>query len=219
MTNKIFLSLGSNDGDRIKNLHKAISSIKKIAEINRISSFYLTEPVDVVKQNDFINLALEISTGISPERLLSRRFKKYKFDKSPIFSGILPLRPMLFSLSLVNLPFTIVHTTESSIVFGSSKQSEFEEIVGEAVSFEKEFVTAALPVDLIGMNKDLMCRYIEAVADRIADLFEFERVFNTENPFDFMRALDVQNVTNFFEKRVSEYQRPKDRALTFDETF
>ena len=70
MTNKIFLSLGSNDGDRIKNLHKAISSIKKIAEINRISSFYLTEPVDVVKQNDFINLALEISTGISPERLL-----------------------------------------------------------------------------------------------------------------------------------------------------
>ena len=89
----------------------------------------------------------------------------------------------------------------------------------EAVSFEKEFITAALPVDLIGMNKELMCQYIEAVADRIADLFEFERVFNTENPFDFMRALDVQNVTNFFEKRVSEYQRPTDRALAFDETF
>jgi ribonucleotide reductase beta subunit family protein with ferritin-like domain len=44
-------------------------------------------------------------------------------------------------------------------------------------------------------------------------------VFNTENPFDFMRALDVQNITNFFEKRVSEYQRPTDRALAFDETF
>jgi len=98
-------------------------------------------------------------------------------------------------------------------------QSEFEEIVREAVSFEKEFVKDALPVDLIGMNADLMCQYIEAVADRIADLFEFERVFNTENPFDFMRALDVQNVTNFFEKRVSEYQRPTDRALGFDESF
>ena len=98
-------------------------------------------------------------------------------------------------------------------------QSEFELIVREAVSFEKEFVQAALPVDLIGMNSDLMCQYIEAVADRIADLFEFERVFNTENPFDFMRALDVQNVTNFFEKRVSEYQRPTDRALSFDEAF
>ena len=98
-------------------------------------------------------------------------------------------------------------------------QSEFEEIVREAVSFEKEFVRDALPVDLIGMNADLMCKYIEAVADRIADLFEFERVFNTENPFDFMRALDVQNVTNFFEKRVSEYQRPTDRALSFDDAF
>ena len=98
-------------------------------------------------------------------------------------------------------------------------QSKFEEIVREAVLCEKEFVNAALPVDLIGMNKDLMCQYIEAVADRIADLFEFERIFNTENPFDFMRALDVQNETNFFEKRVSEYQRPTDRSLSFDEVF
>ena len=106
-----------------------------------------------------------------------------------------------------------------NLITSNVAQSEFEEIVREAVSFEKEFVTSALPVDLIGMNKELMCEYIEAVADRIADLFEFERVFNTENPFDFMRALDVQNVTNFFEKRVSEYQRPTDRALSFDEAF
>ena len=90
MTNKIFLSLGSNDGDRIKNLHKAISSIKKIAEINRISSFYLTEPVDVVKQNDFINLALEISTGISPERLFPQRSNSVRFVKLPISFGIPP---------------------------------------------------------------------------------------------------------------------------------
>ena len=108
---------------------------------------------------------------------------------------------------------------DMDLISGNVEQSEFEEIVREAVSFEKEFITAALPVDLIGMNKELMCEYIEAVADRIADLFEFERVFNTENPFDFMRALDVQNVTNFFEKRVSEYQRPRDRALAFDEAF
>ena len=75
------------------------------------------------------------------------------------------------------------------------------------------------PPPPIDMTDDLMCQYIEAVADRIADLFEFDRVFNTENPFDFMRALDVQNVTNFFEKRVSEYQRPTDRALSFDDAF
>ena len=106
-----------------------------------------------------------------------------------------------------------------NLITGNVAQSEFEEIAREAVSFEKEFVQEALPVDLIGMNADLMCQYIEAVAERIADLFEFERIYNTENPFDFMRALDVQNVTNFFEKRVSEYQRPTDRVLSFDDVF
>ena len=111
------------------------------------------------------------------------------------------------------------HVKDISLITGDVSQEEFKEIVTEAVSFEKEFVSKALPVDLIGMNKELMCQYIEAVADRIADLFEFERVYNTENPFDFMRALDVQGVTNFFEKRVSEYQRPRDRVLAFDETF
>ena len=111
------------------------------------------------------------------------------------------------------------HIKDMSLITSDVSQDEFINIVKEAVSFEQEFVSKALPVDLIGMNKELMCKYIEAVADRIADLFEFERVFNTENPFDFMRALDVQNVTNFFEKRVSEYQRPRDRSLAFDESF
>ena len=118
-----------------------------------------------------------------------------------------------------NNTLTSSDISDLSLIPNDVPQSQFEEIVREAVSFEKEFVKDALPVDLIGMNEDLMCQYIEAVADRIADLFEFDRVFNTENPFDFMRALDVQNVTNFFEKRVSEYQRPTDRALSFDDAF
>ena len=106
-----------------------------------------------------------------------------------------------------NGTLTDLDVKDISLIPNDISQLEFSEIVSEAVSFEKKFIKAALPVDLIGMNSDLMCLYIEAVADRIADLFEFERVFNTENPFDFMRALDVQNVTNFFEKRVSEYQQ------------
>ena len=118
-----------------------------------------------------------------------------------------------------NNSLTDTDLLDVNLITGNVVQSEFEEIVREAVSFEKEFVQEALPVDLIGMNANLMCQYIEAVADRIADLFEFERVYNTENPFDFMRALDVQNVTNFFEKRVSEYQRPTDRVLSFDDVF
>ena len=118
-----------------------------------------------------------------------------------------------------NNSLTDTDLLDVNLITGNVAQSEFEEIVREAVSFEKEFVQEALPVDLIGMNANLMSQYIEAVADRIADLFEFERVYNTENPFDFMRALDVQNVTNFFEKRVSEYQRPTDRVLSFDDVF
>ena len=118
-----------------------------------------------------------------------------------------------------NNSLTDTDLLDVNLITGNVAQSEFEEIVREAVSFEKEFVQEALPVYLIGMNANLMCQYIEAVADRIADLFEFERVYNTENPFDFMRALDVQNVTNFFEKRVSEYQRPTDRVLSFDDVF
>ena len=105
------------------------------------------------------------------------------------------------------------------LIDSTVSQAQFEEIVREAVEFEQEFIDDALPVDLIGMNKELMSKYIEAVADRIADLFGFSRVFNTENPFDFMRALDVENVSNFFEKRVTEYKRPSDRSIAFDEDF
>ena len=119
----------------------------------------------------------------------------------------------------INRTLTNSDVLDQGLITGVVSQDEFSEIVKEAVVFEKEFVNSALPVDLIGMNKDIMCQYIEAVADRIADLFEFERIFNTENPFDFMRALDVQNVTNFFEKRVSEYQRPTSRSIAFDESF
>ncbi len=109
--------------------------------------------------------------------------------------------------------------SDINLITGDVSQKEFEHIVREALECEKEFVGNALPVDLIGMNADLMCQYIEAVADRIADLFGFERVFNTENPFDFMRALDLENVTNFFEKRVTEYARPTDREMKFEEDF
>ena len=98
--------------------------------------------------------------------------------------------------------------SDPTLIHGNVSQDTFIEIVSEAVECEKQFVRDALPVDLIGMNAEMMCQYIEAVADRIADLFGFERVFNTENPFDFMRALDVQNVTNFFEKRFFRIPTP-----------
>ena len=81
------------------------------------------------------------------------------------------------------------------------------EIIKDAVEIEKEFVTEALPVKLIGMNAELMCQYIEFVADRLLQELGCEKVFNSTNPFDFMEMISLQGKTNFFEKRVAEYQK------------
>ncbi len=81
------------------------------------------------------------------------------------------------------------------------------EIIKDAVKIEKEFVTEALPVRLIGMNSDLMCQYIEFVADRLLEELGCPRIFNSTNPFDFMEMISLQGKTNFFEKRVAEYQK------------
>jgi len=80
-------------------------------------------------------------------------------------------------------------------------------IIMDAVEIEKEFVTDALPVNLIGMNAKLMQQYIEFVADRLLMELDNEKVFNATNPFDFMEMISLQGKTNFFEKRVGEYQK------------
>lgn len=96
------------------------------------------------------------------------------------------------------------------------------EIITEAVEIEKEFVTDSLPVSLIGMNAKLMQQYIEFVADYWLVELGCKRVYNVENPFDFMDMLSLQNKGNFFERKISEYQKPKDREIDFtslDEDF
>jgi ribonucleoside-diphosphate reductase beta chain len=80
-------------------------------------------------------------------------------------------------------------------------------IILDAVSIEKEFVTDSLPVGLIGMNAKLMCEYIEFVADRLLVALGCNKEFNATNPFDFMEMISLQGKTNFFEKRVGEYQK------------
>ncbi len=81
------------------------------------------------------------------------------------------------------------------------------EIITDAVTIEKEFVTEALPVKLIGMNAELMCQYIEFVADRLLMELGCAAYYNSKNPFDFMEMISLQGKTNFFEKRVGEYQK------------
>ena len=81
------------------------------------------------------------------------------------------------------------------------------EIIGNAVEIEKEFVGDALPVDLIGMNSKMMSYYIEFVADRLLVALGYSKLFRSANPFDFMELISLQGKTNFFEKRVGEYQK------------
>ena len=77
----------------------------------------------------------------------------------------------------------------------------------EAVDIEIEFVTKALPVNLIGMNADLMKQYIQFVADRLLVQLNCSKIYNVANPFPWMEMISMQGKTNFFEKRVGEYQR------------
>ena len=98
-------------------------------------------------------------------------------------------------------------------------------IITNAVEIEKEFVSDALPVSLIGMNAKLMCQYIEFVADRLLVALGCEKAYNATNPFDFMELISLQGKTNFFEKRVAEYQKSgvmgkkEDNIFSLDEDF
>ena len=86
-------------------------------------------------------------------------------------------------------------------------EEKIKEIIVSALEIEKEFILESLPVRLIGMNSDLMSQYLEFVADRLLVSLECSKVYGSENPFDFMTNISLQGKTNFFEKRVAEYQK------------
>ncbi|NXK23583.1 RIR2 reductase, partial [Arenaria interpres] len=104
-------------------------------------------------------------------------------------------------------------------------EERVKEIIMNAVLIEQEFLTEALPVNLIGMNCTLMKQYIEFVADRLMLELGFKKIYRVENPFDFMENISLEGKTNFFEKRVGEYQRmgvmskPADNSFTLDAEF
>lgn len=129
-----------------------------------------------------------------------------------------------------------LHTDFACLLFSHlnnrpSKQV-VQDIITEAVAIEKEFLTDALPVALLGMNSNLMCQYIEFVADRLLVALGNSKYYNSTNPFDFMDNISLAGKTNFFEKRVGDYQKAgvmastkkdtsetNDGGLSFDEDF
>lgn len=108
-----------------------------------------------------------------------------------------------------------VHLHNNHVVNKVSKD-RIKEIICDAVEIEKEFISESLPVSLIGMNADLMKQYIEFVADYWLSELGCSKEYNSENPFDFMDMISLQGKTNFFEKRIAEYQKPSDTKIDFD---
>jgi ribonucleoside-diphosphate reductase beta chain len=105
-----------------------------------------------------------------------------------------------------------LHTDFACLLYNNHIENKLSkerilEIVLDAVEIEKEFITSALPVSLIGMNSDLMKQYIEYVSDRLLLNLGQKEYFNSKNPFDFMANIAMNNKTNFFEKRVAEYNK------------
>jgi ribonucleoside-diphosphate reductase beta chain len=103
--------------------------------------------------------------------------------------------------------------------------NEIRSIITQAVELEKEFVSDAIPVSLIGMNSQLMNQYIEFVADRLLLSLGNSKVYGTVNPFPWMEMISLQGKTNFFEKRVGDYQKAgvmserEKQAFSLDEDF
>ena len=99
-----------------------------------------------------------------------------------------------------------VHLHNNHLVNKVPKE-RITEILTDALEIEKEFITESLPVSLIGMNAKLMTQYLEFVTDRLLVELNCDKVYNSTNPFEFMDMISLQGKTNFFEKRVSEYQK------------
>lgn len=122
-----------------------------------------------------------------------------------------------------------MHTDFACLLYSMLEEKpskeEVLEIITGAVSFEEEFVSDALPVSLIGMNADLMKEYIKFVADRLLVSLGYQKHYNANNPFPWMEMISIQGKTNFFEKRVAEYQKAgltvdkEDQTFSLDEDF
>ena len=113
-----------------------------------------------------------------------------------------------------------LHTDFAVLLYSKLKHKlpikEFNCIINEAVNIEIEFITKSLPCKLIGMNSDLMSEYIKFVADRLCTQLGYKKIYNVNNPFDFMELISLRPKSNFFEIRVGEYQKGDAKGDEFD---
>merc|ERR1711937_810667 len=115
-----------------------------------------------------------------------------------------------------------LHAEFACLLYGMLQHKLPEDVVHEiirgAVAVEEQFICEALSCDLVGMNSDLMRRYIQFVADRLLTALGHPKLYNASNPFDWMELISLQGKTNFFEKRVGEYQKAGVMASTSEQS-
>ena len=186
--------------------------IKDPQEKDRL--FHAIETIDAVKRK--AEWALRwINNGTFAERLVAFAAVEGIFFSGSFCSifwmkkrGLMP--GLTFSNELISRDEGM-HCEFACLLYGmlnnKLSQEEVFKIIGDAVEIEKEFITSALPVALIGMNAKLMQQYIEFVADRWLSELGYPKMFNATNPFDFMEMISLEGKTNFFEKRVGDYQK------------
>lgn len=203
----------------IENIHSETYSllidtyVKEPKEKDRL--FHAIETMDCVKKK--ADWALRwIDEGNFAERLIAFAAVEGIFFSGSFCSifwmkkrGLMP--GLTFSNELISRDEGL-HCDFACLLYNNHLKNKLSEekivsIIKDAVSIEQEFVTDALPVKLIGMNADLMCQYIEFVADRLLAELGCKKIYNSGNPFDFMEMISLQGKTNFFEKRVGDYQK------------
>jgi len=120
--------------------------------------------------------------------------------------GILP--GLTFSNELISRDEAL-HTEFAVLLYSKLQRKlpkkKIHDIIKEAVEIEKEFITEAIPCRMIGMNATLMSQYIEFVADRLSLQLGYDKIYNSQNPFDFMELISIESKVNFFERTNSEY--------------
>lgn len=202
----------------IENIHSETYSllidtyIKDISEKNRLLNAIETIP-SVKKKAEWALKWINDDTSSFGKRVIAFAAVEGIFFSGSFCSifwlkkrGLMP--GLSFSNELISRDEGL-HTEFAVLMYTMLKEKPSEDdvkqIIREAVTIEKEFITESLPCSLIGMNKNLMSQYIEYVADRLLQMLQLEPIYKTQNPFEWMELISIQGKTNFFEKRVGEY--------------
>jgi ribonucleoside-diphosphate reductase beta chain len=202
----------------IENIHSEMYSLLIDTYIkDKQEKSHLLNAIDTVPSvTKKANWALRwIDNGSFPERLIAFAAVEGIFFSGSFCSifwlkkrGLMP--GLTFSNEMISRDEGM-HRDFACLLYGMLElklpEDRVHEIIGDAVTHEKEFVTTALPVNLIGINCGMMNDYVEFVADHLLASLGVSKMFNTSNPFDWMEMISLEGKTNFFEKRVGEYQK------------